>query len=60
VVGNKCFEIDIKNNRFNAVCNGITVEKTARTVIIKDNGFTQKMLDKLKDNSKGEVITDLN
>lgn len=59
IVGNKCFDIDIKNNRFNAVCNGIKVEKTARRVTIKDNGFTEKVIDKLKDNSIDGVTTDI-
>jgi hypothetical protein len=59
LVGSKCFDIDIKNNRFNAVCNGVTVDKTARRVVIKDNGFAANVVDKLKDNSIGGVTTDI-
>ena len=59
LVGSKCFDIDIKNNRFNAACNGVTVDKTARRVVIKDNGFAANVVDKLKDNSIGGVTTDI-
>ena len=53
------YEIDIKNNRFNAHANPVTVEKGTRKITVTGNGFADYVTDKLRDYTNGQVITDI-
>jgi len=59
LVKNGAYEIDIKNNRFNAHANAISVEKGARKITVTGNGFADYVTDKLRDYTDGQVTTDI-
>ena len=59
MVTGRSFSIDIKQNRFNAYANAVTVEAGCKDVNFTGNGFAPYVTDKLRDRSGGGVITDI-